>query len=642
MGNTESGALGFKRDRTKSGESIMSINDFTLPDKNFVHIIGQGGFSKVTCMRRKASHSQYFAIKSMIKDELISHKELRNVYNELLILKNLPHSHFVVNLYFAFQDKTKVYMATNLMLGGSLNHALKKMIRKRRQQNLLTKFSAFCPDIVKHFAVQIVLALQFLHSKRIVHRDIKPDNILLDHNGHVRITDLNVSIQFSSDEEEQEAQHDDGWGTMGFRAPEIYLRQGKGMLFACDWWSAGAVLYLLISGELPYMKKHSKENNVELVKRMKAENFQKAKLKKNDKALCKFIENLLKFDPVERIGCEFGSQSEVVILTQAYFDDVNWDIYESGKVLDQKIDIFKDKLTISTINSHSGSSSSKSSHLSVSSKRPRDFDVIFDKSMKLSQYTRNFDKSLDFKAVNDHIQSQFSNNKSKSSQSVGQRSQTSSKSKSKASLKQVELLKKFEFNYEKKYKLYFQRKELGKPSVVEEEITYNTLQLVSSMKPKELKQFIVEADESKLESLCIEMKEFREDYFIENQRYIKSQFHTEELENEISQLRQQMNQTPPSVKKNRFIENKNFPFKEISVPDTVTAHESIKSTNSEEKQNSVGHFDTYSISSQKDIDVDMSVYDELERYRLKSDGGSSNHSDSEESEVEVLYNPVST
>lgn len=273
---------------------------------------------------RKKETKKYFAVKSFSKGKLIARREVDQALNELNLLMRLPHNHFVVNLFYAFQDKDRLYMCTNLMLGGSLQNALTRMPSNKMGL-----------ERTRVLAAELVLAVEFLHANRIVHRDVKPDNILLDHTGHMRLTDFNISITVT-EEEEAEAYHRDGWGTRGFRAPEIYLRKGKGLMFACDWWSVGSVLYVLLTGKLPYSKRREEESNVSLVTRMRAEEFNRERVEdENARNLC--VE-LLRYKPEDRIGCSTGPKSEVLIMTHPFFETIDWDKYESGAFLNSHIE----------------------------------------------------------------------------------------------------------------------------------------------------------------------------------------------------------------------------------------------------------------------------------------------------------------
>uniref|UniRef100_A0A673GVD9 Serine/threonine kinase 32A n=1 Tax=Sinocyclocheilus rhinocerous TaxID=307959 RepID=A0A673GVD9_9TELE len=145
-----------------------------------------------------------YAMKYMNKLKCVERNEVRNVFKELQITQNLEHP-FLVNFWYSFQDEEDMFMVVDLLLGGDLRYHL--------QQNV-----HFTESTVKHYVCEIALALHYLRNKRIIHRDIKPDNILLDEH-----------------------------------APELFQSfEGTrpGYSFAVDWWSLGITAYELLRGQV--------------------------------------------------------------------------------------------------------------------------------------------------------------------------------------------------------------------------------------------------------------------------------------------------------------------------------------------------------------------------------------------------------
>ncbi|XP_064835457.1 serine/threonine-protein kinase 32A-like [Oncorhynchus masou masou] len=140
---------------------------------NFDHFqilraIGKGSFGKV-CIVQKKDTKKMYAMKYMNKLKCVERNEVRNVFKEMQIMRNLEHP-FLVNFWYSFQDEEDMFMVVDLLLGGDLRYHL--------QQNV-----HFSENTVKLYICEIALALGYLRSKRIIHRDIKPDNILLDEHG---------------------------------------------------------------------------------------------------------------------------------------------------------------------------------------------------------------------------------------------------------------------------------------------------------------------------------------------------------------------------------------------------------------------------------------------------------------------------
>ncbi|XP_052533023.1 serine/threonine-protein kinase 32C isoform X3 [Tympanuchus pallidicinctus] len=142
-------------------------------DVNFDHFqilraIGKGSFGKV-CIVQKRDTEKMYAMKYMNKQQCIERDEVRNVFRELEILQEIEHV-FLVNLWYSFQDEEDMFMVVDLLLGGDLRYHL--------QQNV-----QFTEETVRLYLCEMALALDYLRSQHIIHRDVKPDNILLDEQG---------------------------------------------------------------------------------------------------------------------------------------------------------------------------------------------------------------------------------------------------------------------------------------------------------------------------------------------------------------------------------------------------------------------------------------------------------------------------
>ncbi|XP_048399822.1 serine/threonine-protein kinase 32A-like isoform X2 [Stegostoma tigrinum] len=209
-------------------------------DVNFDHFqilraIGKGSFGKVCIVQKKDSKKMY-AMKYMNKQQCVERNEVRNVFKELQVMQGLEHP-FLVNLWYSFQDEEDMFMVVDLLLGGDLRYHL--------QQNV-----HFKEETVKHYICELALALDYLQSRHVIHRDIKPDNILLDDRGHVHVTDFNIAALVK-----KEKQATSIAGTKPYMAPEIFhpfVNGCTGYLFAVDWWSLGITAYELLKGQRPY------------------------------------------------------------------------------------------------------------------------------------------------------------------------------------------------------------------------------------------------------------------------------------------------------------------------------------------------------------------------------------------------------
>ncbi|KAM5271392.1 serine/threonine-protein kinase 32C isoform 1-T1 [Ctenodactylus gundi] len=209
-------------------------------DVNFDHFqilraIGKGSFGKV-CIVQKRDTDKMYAMKYMNKQQCIERDEVRHVFRELQILQEVEHV-FLVNLWYSFQDEEDMFMVVDLLLGGDLRYHL--------QQNV-----QFSEDTVRLYICEMALALDYLRSQHIIHRDVKPDNILLDEQGHAHLTDFNIATIIKDGERATALA-----GTKPYMAPEIFhsfVNGGTGYSFEVDWWSVGVMAYELLRGWRPY------------------------------------------------------------------------------------------------------------------------------------------------------------------------------------------------------------------------------------------------------------------------------------------------------------------------------------------------------------------------------------------------------
>ncbi|NXI10708.1 ST32B kinase, partial [Irena cyanogastra] len=271
---------------------------------NFDHFqilraIGKGSFGKV-CIVQKRDTKKMYAMKYMNKQKCIERDEVRNVFRELQIMQGLEHP-FLVNLWYSFQDEEDMFMVVDLLLGGDLRYHL--------QQNV-----HFNEGTVKLYICELALSLDYLQRYHIIHRDIKPDNILLDEHGHVHITDFNVATIVKGSEKASSMA-----GTKPYMAPEVFqafMDGGPGYSYPVDWWSLGITAYELLRGWRPY-EIHSATPIDEILNMFKVERVHYSS------AWCKGMIALLKKLLIKDPECRLSSLAD--IQNSPYLADVNWD-----------------------------------------------------------------------------------------------------------------------------------------------------------------------------------------------------------------------------------------------------------------------------------------------------------------------------
>ena len=268
-----------------------------INQSNFVCLaqLGKGSFGEVYLVQKIDTKEEY-AMKVLRKDKIIGQNLLKYAIAERNVL-SLSDNPFIVKLYYAFQSSSKLFLVIEYCPNGDLSKHLS--IEKR-----------FSEKRAKFYLCEVLLALEDLHKRDIIFRDLKPDNVVLDEEGHCKLTDFGLSKEGVSDNFYAQS----FCGSIAYLAPEMLKKQGHGK--AVDWYLLGVLFYEMLVGITPFftLKKEDIFNNIE-----------NAELKIPDfvsKEASELLRRLLERNPNKRLGGSIKDAQE--IKEHPYFKDVDW------------------------------------------------------------------------------------------------------------------------------------------------------------------------------------------------------------------------------------------------------------------------------------------------------------------------------
>uniref|UniRef100_W5MUS8 G protein-coupled receptor kinase n=2 Tax=Lepisosteus TaxID=7916 RepID=W5MUS8_LEPOC len=272
-------------------------------------ILGKGGFGEVSATQMRATGKLY-ACKKLSKKRLKKRKGYEGAMVEKRILARV-HSRFIVSLAYAFQTKTDLCLVMTIMNGGDLRYHI---------YNVDENNPGFEELRACFYTAQIICGMEHLHQKRIIYRDLKPENVLLDNDGNVRISDLGLAVELKDDQTKIKGYA----GTPGFMAPE--LLKGEEYDYSVDYFTLGVTLYEMVAAKGPFRTRGEKVENKEVKKRILNDPVvYTEKFSEEAKAFC---EGLLAKEVENRLGLKNGNCDE--LRAHPFFNSINWRKLEAG------------------------------------------------------------------------------------------------------------------------------------------------------------------------------------------------------------------------------------------------------------------------------------------------------------------------
>ncbi|XP_027454985.1 protein kinase C zeta type isoform X5 [Callorhinus ursinus] len=294
-------------------DGIKISQGLGLQDFDLIRVIGRGSYAKVLLVRLK-KNDQMYAMKVVKKDLVHDDEDIDWVQTEKHVFEQASSNPFLVGLHSCFQTTSRLFLVIEYVNGGDL------MFHMQRQRKLPEEHARF-------YAAEICIALNFLHERGIIYRDLKLDNVLLDADGHIKLTDYGMCKEGLGPGDTTST----FCGTPNYIAPEILRGEEYG--FSVDWWALGVLMFEMMAGRSPFdiitdnpdMNTEDYLFQVILEKPIRIPRFLSVKASH-------VLKGFLNKDPKERLGCrpQTGFSD---IKSHAFFRSIDWDLLEKKQAL---------------------------------------------------------------------------------------------------------------------------------------------------------------------------------------------------------------------------------------------------------------------------------------------------------------------
>jgi len=294
-----------------TGLKNAAIEEFTL-----LQVIGKGSWGIVVlAIKNKRSFSMFksksetlanmYAIKVMSKHDLKNSNLSGHALVELSVLILSIQHPFLMTLKYAFQDRHNLYLAMEYCPGGDMFYRIKAS-------------GVFSEEAVQFYSSELSLAIQFLHDHEIMYRDVKPENVLIDYEGHVKLTDFGLAKIGCKSPTEGSVSI---CGTQNYMAPEMVALVGYG--FSVDWWGVGVLIYEMLSGSPPWYDNDATSEELFSCIQNSPLEFPNT----FSPQAIEIVQNFLNRDPFNRLGSAGLDQ----ITQQGFYTNIDWSLALSRK-----------------------------------------------------------------------------------------------------------------------------------------------------------------------------------------------------------------------------------------------------------------------------------------------------------------------
>ncbi|KAM7543091.1 hypothetical protein Aperf_G00000012229 [Anoplocephala perfoliata] len=285
-----------------------------LDNFKLLRVIGRGSYAKVFQVEYKPT-CKIYAMKVIKKEIITDEEDIDWVQTEKHVFEIASNHPFLVGLHSCFQTPSRLFFVIEFINGGDLMYHMQRQCRLPE-------------DHAKFYAAEICIAMNFLHERQIVYRDLKLDNVLMDLEGHIKLTDYGMCKEGISESNLTAT----FCGTPNYIAPEIL--RGESYSFSVDWWALGVLMFEMVSGRSPWegigSSNNPDQNTEEYLFQViltKPIRYPRSISVKASNILQRFLNK----DPTDRLGCAPNS-SFADIQNQPFFSSIDWVALEQKRV----------------------------------------------------------------------------------------------------------------------------------------------------------------------------------------------------------------------------------------------------------------------------------------------------------------------
>ena len=292
----------------------------TIREYESLKIIGRGAFGEVHVCR-EIKTGKIYAVKKIKKDILLQKNQIIHIRSEQKFMSKVK-SPWIVDLKASFQEDDYLYLVMEFCQGGDF-------------MNLLIKKDILSEDEARFYTAELILAVESIHKLDCIHRDIKPDNILIDKNGHIKLSDFGLAkisenlgqspILYNKKNKKNRPTHQKNFscvGTAYYVAPEVLKKTGYSE--DIDWWSVGVIFFEMLVGYAPFCSEETKDVCYKVI------NWKKFLKIPDDIVLSREAEDLIA-KMINNSNERLGKNGVEEIKAHPFFKNVNWNNIRNTK-----------------------------------------------------------------------------------------------------------------------------------------------------------------------------------------------------------------------------------------------------------------------------------------------------------------------